>query len=314
MHGVQQVTERDSKYLARLCQKLIVSAPVHGILYFLEVLKGAFRNAFDHDAFAVAKGAAYSSILTFFPTLAVLGAILASSHRFDVYVGEISDALSRILPTGSEAAIQYVRNGRFLPLNVLIATSLLALWTASSTIVSWMEGFRKAYQLPQTWGVVKERLIACSLVILAGMPLTFATILIAFGSQIENRVLPHLSHALDPFVLLMWTGTRWLIASATSIGVIALIYRNAIPRTCPWRTVVPGAVVATGLWFTATWFFGWYLRRSTEYTVIYGFVAVGIALLVWMYVLALIVLVGAEVNAIIFSRGLAHPQPRECAA
>jgi len=303
MHAVQHVTGRNSTYLSRLNEKLTVSARVHDILYFLRVLKDAFRRAFDHDAFSVAKAAAYSSILTFFPTLVVLGTFLASSHRFDVYVGEICNALSRILPTGSATAVEYVRNARFLPAKLLIATSLLALWTASSAIVSWMEGFRKAYQLPHTWGVVKERLIACSLAILAGMPLMFATILVAFGSQIGTRVLPHLGHAWGPLVLLLWTGIRWLIAGATSIGVIVLIYHHAIPRTRPLHTVVPGAVVASGLWFAATSLFGWYLPESaTEYAVIYGVLGVGIALLVWMYLVALIVLVGAEVNAIIFPR------------
>lgn len=49
-----------------------------------------------------------------------------------------------------------------------------------------MEGFRNAYRIARTWGLVKERLIASSLVILAGIPLMFATILIAFGGEIEG--------------------------------------------------------------------------------------------------------------------------------
>jgi membrane protein len=167
-----------------------------------------------------------------------------------------------------------------------------------------MEGFRKAYQLPQTWGLIKERLIACLLVILAGIPLTFATILIAFGGQIENHIVPNMSHAWSPLVLLVWTGIRWSIASLASVAVIALIYHNAVPRTQPWHTVIPGAITATAMWFTATSLFGWYLRQSSEYNVIYGVLGVGIALLVWMYMVSLIVLVGAEFNAILFPRTL----------
>ena len=85
-----------------------------------------------------------------------------------------------------------------------------------------MEGFRHAYELPKTWGLVKERLIAFSLVILAGVPLMFATILVAFGSSIETRVLFHLNHEFGFYILLMWTAIRWLIASMTSVAVIAL--------------------------------------------------------------------------------------------
>ena len=52
-----------------------------------------------------------------------------------------------------------------------------------------------------------------------------------------------------PYVLLMWTTIRWLIAILTSIAVIALIYHNAVPRTQPWHSVLPGATMATAMWF-----------------------------------------------------------------
>ncbi len=232
----------------------------------------------------------------------MLGAVLASSSKFEVYIAELSYALSRILPTGNATAVQYLRNSHFHPVGFLIATSLLTIWTASSAIISWMEGFRRAYCLPRTWGIVKERLIAFSLVILAGIPMTFATVLIAFGGEIENRVSVLMGHELGPYVLLMWTALRWLIAGTTSVAVIALIYHNAVPRMQPWHTVLPGAIVTTGLWFLATWIFGLYLRRSNDYSIIYGFLGAGIALLVWMYVVSLIVLIGAEINAILFPR------------
>lgn len=276
------------------------------MLDFFRVLNLSFRRAFDHDAFSVAKAAAYSSILTLFPALLVLGAVLASSRRFELYVGQITDALGWILPTGTATAAAYVRSKAFHPAGFLIATSLLTVWTASSAIVSWMEGFRSAYQLPRTWGLVKERLVASSLVILAGIPLMFATVLLAFGGEIENRVVPYVGHGLHPLILLLWTGIRWLIASVTCVGVIALIYHNAVPRTQRWHTVLPGAVTASAMWFGATVLFGWYLRQSSEYNVIYGVLGVGIALLVWMYVVSLIVLVGAEFNAIVFPRTVAQ--------
>jgi membrane protein len=169
-------------------------------------------------------------------------------------------------------------------------------------MISWMEGFRNAYQLPKTWGLVKERLIAFSLVILAGVPMTFSTILVAFGSRIEARILFILDRELGFYVLLMWMAIRWIIAILTSIAVIALIYHNAVPRTQPWHSVLPGAVLATGMWFGATLLFGWYLNRYADYSIIYGSLGAGIALLVWMYMISLIILVGAEFNSMLFPR------------
>jgi membrane protein len=193
---------------------------------------------------------------------------------------------------------------------LLITTSLLTMWTASGVIISWMDGFRRAYQLPKTWGLVKERLIAMSLVLMAGLPLTFSTILVAFGSRIETRILFELGREFGPLILLLWGLIRWLIAILTSIAVIQLIYHNAVPRTQPWHSVLPGAVLATAMWLLSTAFFGWYLQRYADYSVIYGSLGVGIALLTWMYLISLVVLIGAEFNAMLFPRGLTKVPPR----
>ena len=92
----------------------------------------------------------------------------------------------------------------------------------------------------------------------------------------------------------LWGLIRWLIAILTSIAVIQLIYHNAVPRTQPWHTVLPGAVLATAMWLLSTAFFGWYLQRYADYSIIYGSLGVGIALLTWMYMISLVVLIGAD--------------------
>ena len=108
-----------------------------------------------------------------------------------------------------------------------------------------------------------------------------------------------------------WTAVRWLIAGLTSIAVIALIYHNAVPRTQPWHSVLPGATLATAVWFGATALFGWYLQRYADYSIIYGSLGVGIALLVWMYMISLIILVGAEFNAMLYPRAMLGRELRE---
>ena len=272
------------------------------MLRLLRLLRLAFWRAFQHDAFATAKASAYSAILTFFPALLVLGAVLATSRKSEEYLREISYALGRILPAGSATALAYLRGTTQRSVGVLISASLITLWTASGVMISWMEGFRRCYELPKSWGLVKERFIAFSLVILAGIPLTFSTVLVAFGNRIEAQVLFEIGHEFGPNILLMWTAIRWLIAGLTSIAVIALIYHNAVPRTQPWHSVLPGATLASAMWFAATTLFGWYLQRYADYSILYGSLGVGIALLVWMYMISLVVLVGAEFNAMLFPR------------
>jgi len=288
----------------------LVLAPALG--RFWRLFRLSIWRAFEHDAFGIAKASAYSSIFTFFPALLVLGSVVATINRGEVYLREISYALGTILPAGSSTALSYLRGSADRPVGLLITTSLLTIWSASGVIISWMDGFRRAYQLPKTWGLVQERLIAISLVFMAGLPLSFATILVAFGSRIEMRILFLLGHEFGPLILLLWGAIRWSIAILTSIAVIQLIYHNAVPRTQPWHSVLPGAVLSTAMWLLSSALFGWYLQHYTDYSVIYGSLGVGIALLVWMYLISLVVLIGAEFNAMIYPRGLTKtPRPQD---
>src|SRR5207237_7310841 len=138
------------------------------------------------------------------PLVLVVGSVSATSRSTQPYLQEISDAISRMLPAGAGTALAYLRGASQHSVSLLVTTSLLSLWLASGVMISWMEGFRRCYELPKIWGLVKERLVALSLVILAGIPLTFATILVAFGSRIELAILSYLDRDLGFFVLLMW--------------------------------------------------------------------------------------------------------------
>ena len=274
------------------------------MLRLLRLLRLAFWRAFVHDAFATAKASAYSSILTFFPVLLVVGSGLANWRKGAPYLREISYALGSILPAGSNTALSYLKGAAQHPVGWLTTTSVVTLWTASGVMISWMDGFRRCYELPKTWGLVKERLIAFLLVVFALVPMTFATLLVAVGSKFETRLLPYLDPDFSVYVLLLWGGMRWGIATLTSIAVIALIYHNAVPRTQPWHSVIPGAILATVLWFSGTVGFRSYLQHFGNFATIYGSLGVAMALLVWMYLISLVVLVGAEFNALLYPRAM----------
>lgn len=274
------------------------------MLRFFLLLRIAFWRAFVHDAFATAKASAYSSILTFFPVLLIIGSGLATWRKGAPYLREISYALGSVLPAGGTTALSYLKGAAQHPVGLLTTTSVITLWTASGVMISWMDGFRRCYELPKIWGLVKERLIAFQLVVFALIPMTFATLLVAVGSKFETRLLPFIDPDFSVYVFLLWGATRWLIATLTSIAVIALIYHHAVPRTQPWHSVMPGAMLATIMWFSVTVGFRAYLQHFGNFATIYGSLGLAMALLVWMYLISLVVLVGAEFNALLFPRAM----------
>ena len=141
--------------------------------------------------------------------------------------------------------------------------------------------------------------------------MAFALGLVAFGNIIERWLFNQLGRGIGFYVLLLWIGARWLISAITSVTVIMLIYHWGLPRVQPWHRVLPGAVMATVLWFPVTLVFGWYVTNYASYNRIYGSLGAGIALLVWLYILSIIILIGAEFNALACPRCAEPGQPEE---
>src|ERR1700678_1413352 len=85
------------------------------MLRFFRLMRLAVWRAFQHDAFSIDEGPAYSALLSFFPALLVLGSILATSRNGAPYLREISYALSRILPAGANTAMNFMRGAAQRP-------------------------------------------------------------------------------------------------------------------------------------------------------------------------------------------------------
>jgi len=255
------------------------------MLHLVGDFRRAVWRAFQHEAFATAKGAAYSSILTVFPGFLILASIVAVSGDTTKLTREISYALGKVLPAGTNAlALAYFNSSNIRPVRVIISASLVMLTAASGVLVSWMSAFRRAYGIQvNPWSFWKERAVALLLVPLSMIPLGFATVLVGFGNQLQNWLAAHTIYELRGAVLLLWAWGRWSIGVLTSIAVIAVIYHMAIPRTQSWRRVLPGAFLATAMWFAATICFGWYITNYANYAVLYGSLAAVIALLVWLH-------------------------------
>ncbi|HEY6272994.1 MAG TPA: YihY/virulence factor BrkB family protein [Terriglobales bacterium] len=266
-------------------------------------LRRALWQAFIHGQYSVAKAAAYSSILTVFPAFLVLASVLEASHNTEMFLQQISAGVRFALPPGSRAAVlAFFQGQQHHTTRIIYSASAVMLLAATGMMISWMEGFRRAYEIPNTWGFWQERAVAIYLVLLALVPLGFATLLVAFGDQIENWLQNQTMHLYRPLILLVWDGVRWAIALSTSVAMMSLIYHNGLPKHQSWRRVLPGACLSTFLWFAATTLFGWYVTHYATYNVVYGPLAAAIALLVWLYIVSAIVLLGAELNAQFYPR------------
>lgn len=264
-------------------------------------LRRAAWNAFRHNAFTNAKAAAYSAILSLFPAVLVGTTLLAMSPETDT-LSDIRSAFYDVLPPDTMALVQsYFQMDRARSVRLIWSATTITIFAASGFMLSIMEGFRRAYRLPRgTWNFWRERVVAFGLIPIALAPMLFATLLIVFGHQIERWMIENAGHEFRLYVLFLWRMVRWLIAMFTSVAVLAVIYHFGTPRTQNWRRVVPGALLATATWFLITLLYGLYVTRFADYTVVYGSLGAAVATLVWLYMVSISILVGAEFNAEIF--------------
>lgn len=269
--------------------------------HFWLMLRAAFDGLLKNSCLSIAKGAAYSGLLSFFPVLTTFAAILVQTHAVAV-TRTITSFLYEVVPPGTEDVVRNLFNRGLRPNSLLIGAITLAVFAASGAMISLMEGFQAIYHLPSGRHFLKERGMAILLVFISVIPAWAASALIVFATRSESAVMSWLGLLKDGEQISGWLALAgevagYALAFGTFVSVTAMIYYFGPNRKQRWGMVFPGAVLATILWMLATLGFGWYVRHVSNYNVLYGSVGAGLALLVWMYLLAVITLFGCEFNA-----------------
>lgn len=252
--------------------------------------------------FGVAKAAAYSGMLCSFPAVLVMTTLLAQVPEGTTLVGEVRGSLDQFLPEGSMYLLQNaLQTKHFYSVKVLLSATSLSVFAGLGLMLSLMEGFRRAYQLPRGEWSYRQRVVRAFLLVpIVLVPLWLASLLLVFGQQIEHWMINNSVHELRHIVLFSWRMVRWALAVTTSATVLAALYHFGTKRGEHWKWVIPGALGATAAWFPATLLFGWYVTRVADYSMFYGSFAAGIATLVWIYISSLSALLGAELNGVLF--------------
>ena len=269
--------------------------------YFIRIRESLF-HAFAHDVVNTAKAAAYSGMLMFFPTLLVITTLMAQVEEGPSLVGETRAFLEQFLPPDTLDLVQDSILMHHLHSHaVILSAASLSFLAGLGVMLSFMEGFRRAYRLPpESWTFWGCRARGLMLVFIVLIPLSLASLAIVFGHQIEVWMVNYAGHDLRHIVIIFGRVVRWTTSFAAILGVLAALYHFGTRRTEHWLWVLPGAVAATIIWFPATLAYGWYVTRVANYSRIYGSFTAGIATLVWLYITSFSVLLGAELNGVLY--------------
>jgi membrane protein len=293
-----------------------------GLMEFAGTLRRAAVAAMAHDVLTVGQATAYSGMVALFPALIVAAAIVGLLPETQPIKLQMAAFFERVLPSNVSPVLEaYFATSHRNPQTVraLAGSAAVGLTGAASVMATLMEGFRRAHGLP----LIKKsfwprRLRAVVLVPLSLLPMTLASGLVVFGNLITHWMLAEVNAMLRTPLYVLAFALRWSVALAGSTGIIAVIYHlgtdmavhvreefepmvrapwSVLRKDWSWRSSLPGAAVATGAWFVSTLLFGFYVTRFANYSRVYGPLGAAVALMIWLYIIALSVLLGAEFNA-----------------
>ncbi|HXN74710.1 MAG TPA: YihY/virulence factor BrkB family protein [Candidatus Acidoferrales bacterium] len=238
---------------------------------------------------------AFNMFLAFFPMLLLVLGVLSSNESFHTALRELPEHLRLILPPGSEdVVVQYfMRKGQH-PWKWFLLGLGGTLFAGLQVMVGFMEGFRIIEGDLIQPGYWRTHLRALLLLVLTIVPSLAVIILTVFGRQVRRWLI--LQVGLRVLITALAFIFQVAVIFALSMFVLVLLYRIARPGHKGFLDLVPGAAVATVLWWMVDIFFGVYVRKM-PYDVVYGGLATAIGLLLWMYLTAIVVLVGAAYNA-----------------
>jgi membrane protein len=300
----------------------VVIAPVRRVADFGRLLRRTFFAAVEHDSFTVAQAAAYSAMVALFPALVVIAAAVALLPPWLPLKLQMAGFFEQVLPESVSPLLDWyfaTTHHASQTAGALLSSGFVSLMGAANVMATLMEGFRRAHDLPLLRGSFwSRRGRALVLVPLSLLPMTAASALVVFGHLFTHWLASQTPDYVRPGFFAASLVLRWTLALGTSVGVIAVVYhlgtdmsRHVLEEMEPmvrepwvmlrrdwsWRASLPGAALATGLWFASTLSFGFYVTRFANYGRVYGSLGAAIALMVWLYIIALTVLIGAEFNA-----------------
>jgi membrane protein len=238
---------------------------------------------------------AFNMFLAFFPMLLVVLGMVASSEELHEALQALVTRLRPMLPPGTVTILNaFLTRHSAHPLEWVLLGMGGTLLAGTQMMKLMMEGFRMVHGDAYRAGFLNRHVRALVLLCATIVPSIVIVNLIVFGKQVRGWML-HTS-SMPVLIRLVWDGLYIAASLLIAMIVLTIIYSVGRARTQDWINVVPGAAVATVLWWVVSISLGFYLRH-VPYSLVYGGLAVTIGLMLWMQLTSTILLIGAAFNA-----------------
>lgn len=268
---------------------------------------------FEHPMATYAAALAYRGLFGLFPFLFILVVLLGAlgfPDFFDRTMDEARAQSSRYVPHQLEPVVEPARE-QIQPLlgmieraekqaggNLLFFGVAVALWSVSAVARTLTEAFNVAYEVTETRRWWKQLALSLAFGPVLALVVIVSVALMLIGPQLVGSIAEVVN--LDELFVRLWGWLRFPVALLLLAGVLSVVYYFGPNTGQRYRSVVPGAALCVVLWAISSVGFSVYLANFADYGVTYGSIGAAVGLLLYLYLCASVVLLGAELNAAIY--------------
>ncbi len=266
-----------------------------------EFLKKMTNKITENDTSERAASVSYSLILAVFPTVIFLFTLIPYipvDHLDDKIMGFFRRALPGDTFSSVDSTIKDIisrpRGG------VLSLGFLLALFSATSGLVALMNAFNSSHRSEDSRGFFKIRGIAIGLTFTLAIALVLAIIGLIAGGIVSDYLLKFgiLNNVIFVYLLAI---ARYLVVFAVFVAAVSVIYRFGPDVNMKWSFVTVGSVAASILIVLTSLAFSYYVSNFGSYNKVYGSIGTLIALMIWINLIALLLILGFEMNVALYN-------------
>ena len=239
---------------------------------------------------------AFYLLFAAFPFLIFISALVGS---LQVDVSALLGALREFLPADVLAlAERYLLHvGQYSGWRLLLFGLAFSVYFPLRAVNALVRAVRTAYHLGPPRATVRHwlRLLAYTLVLMGAIVITL--VLMTVSDRLLAFAVTHWH--LPPLIARLWAALRFPLAAALGCGALVALYAAAREGSSVPQIIWPGAAGALCLWLPVSWGYRWYAEAVADYSVLYGSIGAVIVLLMWLYITAAILILGAEWNGVL---------------
>lgn len=266
---------------------------------WIAIFRRAGKEMLDDDMPMAASALAYSSFFAI-PSILLLAVGLFSLVAAPDTIADLMDRFGTFMPTEATEllgdSLQRMEERVSTGIFVTVAGLLLALWASTSAMATYMRALNRAYDREDGRSFAKRRLVALALVVAVGAGTVLVGLLLVFGPYVQGWLGDVL--ALEVALTWIWWTVQWpvlVLGLLAAFGVLHYFGPDVEHRR--WQFVTPGSLVAVVVWLVASSGFSLYASMFGSYNKAWGSFSAVIVTLTWLWITALALLFGGEVNA-----------------